>query len=52
MYEHKAFSSKLSGKGYSSKNATAQCIQVLYIYVLTSKNETSYTIIPSSNLNN
>ena len=26
----KAFSSKLSDKGYSSKNATVQCIQVLY----------------------
>ena len=29
----KAFSSKLCGKGYSSKNATVQCIHVLYIYV-------------------
>ena len=27
----KALSSKLSGKGYSSKNAAVQWIQVLYI---------------------
>ena len=27
----KAFSSKISGKGYSFKNATVQCIQVLYL---------------------
>ena len=28
-----AFSSKLSGKGYSSKNVTVQYIQALYINV-------------------
>ena len=30
---NKCFSSKLSGKGNSSKNATVKCIQVLYIHV-------------------
>ena len=28
----KAFGSKLSGKGYSSKNAAVQCKQVFYIH--------------------
>ena len=40
----KVFSSKLSGKGYSSKNATVQCIQVLYIHVYSSKKETIYKL--------
>ena len=45
----KAFRSKLSSKGYSSKNATVQCIQVLYTCL--NSNETSYTIT-SRNFNN
>ena len=44
----RTFSSKLSGKGGSSKNATVVHTSTLYT-CLSSKNETSYTIITSCN---